>query len=601
MKGPLVSVIIPTHNRAHLLPRAISSVLGQSYHHLECIVVDDGSTDETARVVKELTDHRLVYLCHETNRHASAARNTGMAHSNGEVIAFLDDDDEWLANKLEKQVVFLSGLPENVGMVYCWMDYFDQHGNLIREHHPRLRGYVFPHVLDAQRLGGCPTLLVRREVVVDVRGFDESLPRGNDGDFIRRVCRKYLVDFVPEVLVHVHVGHRGRISGSSPQDLYNAIIGGETKLQKFGRELKKLPEAHTNILLKLAVTYQGLGNNRRALFYIWRAARVGACEIRVCRTGINLAVRAMRNRLKNIIGRGLYKSLSVSALESIKRIRRESSYLLGVKLPVWRRHFHENWAALSRVGRQSDADRPHVVYITGMPRTGTSLAKNYMGAHEGLEVMRFQPHGFVHAWQFSRRTENIVVDKATHYIHSVWKIYRAYGNSVAFYCLVRDPRDELASLLETDKHREVYRDQRFWKQWARTYERYLEFAASQGSPSLCYLIRYEDFVRWPIAAKIHFLNWLGLVPDTETITPDYGIIHEDDIQDWKLKDRRTITANSVGRWKKAFGESHQALFEQWKRIDRVASLMERFGYGEEGCTGQSASMCGLTIFHDKAL
>jgi hypothetical protein len=129
----------------------------------------------------------------------------------------------------------------------------------------------------------------------------------------------------------------------------------------------------------------------------------------------------------------------------------------------------------------------------------------------------------------------------------------------------------------------------------------LEFAASQGSPSLCYLIRYEDFVRWPVAAKTHFLKWLDLVPDTETITPDYGIIHEDDTQDWKLKDRRTITANSVGRWKKALGESHQALFEQWKRIDRVASLMERFGYGEEGCTGQSANMCGLTIFHDEAL
>lgn len=597
---PTVSVILPTQNRAEMLKRAVKSVLAQTYQDLELMIVDDGSTDDTDEVIASFQDPRIRVVRHQKARGASAARNTGVAHSYGELIAFLDDDDEWLANKLDKQVSLLSGLPENVGMVYCWMDYFDQHGNLIREHHPRLRGCVFSHVLDAQRLGGCPTLLVRREVVVDVGGFDESLPRGNDGDFIRRVCRKYLVDLVPEVLVHVHMGHSGRISGSSAQDLHNAITGGKTKLRKFGWELKTLPEAHTNILLKLAVTYQAVGKNRQALSCIWRAASIRACNIRVCRTGINLVVRTTKNRLRKI-GRGLYDSLPVSALEPIKRIRHKSSYLLGVKLPVLRRHLHENWAALIRVGRQSDADRPHVVYITGMPRTGTSLAKNYMGAHEGLEVMRFQPHGFVHAWQFSRRTENIVVDKATHYIHSVWKIYRAYGNSVAFYCLIRDPRDELASLLETDKHREVYRDQRFWKQWARTYERYLEFAAFQGSPSLCYLIRYEDFVRWPIAAKIHFLKWLGLVPDTETITPDYGIIHEDDTQDWKLKDRRTITANSVGRWKKALGESHQALFEQWKRIDRVASLMERFGYGEEGCTGQSASMCGLTIFHAEAL
>jgi len=590
-----VSVIVPTHNRADLLPRAISSVLGQSYHHLECIVVDDGSTDGTEQVVKQFTDDRLVYLRHETNRHASAARNTGMAYSNGELIAFLDDDDEWLANKLEKQVSLLLGLPEKVGMVYCWMDYFDQHGNLIREHHPKLRGYVFPYVLDAQRLGGCPTLLVRREVVEEVRGFDEALPRGNDGDFIRRVCRKYLVDVVPEVLVRVCVGHKGRISGSSSRDLYNAIRGGEAKLRKFEWELNKLPEVHTNILLRLGVTYQALGKNRQALSCIWRAASIRACNIRVCRTGIYLVARAIRYRLREI-GSWLYDSLPVSVQEPIKRICHEHSYLLGVRLPVLRRHLHENWAALSRVGRRSGTKRPRVVYITGMPRTGTSLAKNYMGAHRGLEVMRFQRYGFVHAWQFSRRTENIVVDKATHYIHSVWKIYRAYGRSVAFYCLVRDPRDELASLLETDKHREVYRDQRFWKQWARTYERYLEFAAFQGKPSLCYLIRYEDFVRRPIAAKIHFLKWLDVVPDTETMTPDYGIIHEDDTQDWKLRDGRKITTDSVGRWKRPPWQHQRALFEQWKRVDRVASVMESFGYGEQGCTGWFQSISGLTVF-----
>ena len=596
---PTVSVILPTQNRAEMLKRAVKSVLAQTYQDLELMIVDDGSTDDTDEVIASFQDPRIRVVRHQKARGASAARNTGVAHSYGELIAFLDDDDEWLPTKLEKQEPVLMQAPKTVGLVYCWMDYF-KGDKLIGEHHPELRGHVFSQVLDRQRLGGCPTLLVRREVVDDVGGFDESLPRGNDGDFIRRVCRHYEVDYVPEVLVKVHMGHSGRISGSSAQDLHNAITGGKTKLRKFGWELKTLPEAHTNILLKLAVTYQALGNNRRALFYIWRAAKVGACKIRVCRTGFNLAVRAMRNRLRKI-GRGVYHSLPVSALGPIQRICYEYSYLRGVKLPVVRRHLHENWAVLSRVGGRSETNGPRVVYITGMPRTGTSLAKNYMGAHRGLEVMRFQRYGFVHAWQFSKGTENIVVDKATHYIHSVRKIYRTYGTSVAFYCLVRDPRDELASLFETDKHREVYRDQRFWKQWARTYERYLEFAAVQGRPSLCYLIRYEDFVRWPIAAKSHFLKWLGLNPDTETITRDYGIIHEDDTQDWKLKDRRKITADSVGRWKKVLWQSHQALFEQWKRIDRVASLMERFGYGEEGCYDQSANMRGLTIFKKEVL
>lgn len=589
-----VSVIIPTRNRSALLKRALISVLTQTLEDLECLVVDDASKDGTREVVAGFEDKRLLYLHHDTSRHASASRNTGIASAKGNFIAFLDDDDEWLPEKLEKQVSLLSKLSPRVGLVYCWMDYV-AHGKTVRKYRPLLKGDIFKETLDKQPIGNSSTLLVRRNVIHHVGMFDETLPRGNDGDFIRRVCRRYLVDFVPEVLVHVHVGHGGRISGKSPQDLANAITGGETKLRKFGCELKALPEAHTNILLKLAVTNHALGNNRRALFYVWKAAKVGACEIRVCRTGINLLVKTMKNGLRNI-RQGLYNSLPVCALESIKTIRRQSSYLLGVKIPVWRRHLHENWAALSRVGRRSGASRPRVVYITGMPRTGTSLAKNYMGAHEGLEVMRFQPNGFVHAWQCSKRMENIVVDKATHYIQSVWKIYRAYGRSVGFYCLVRDPRDELASLLETEKHREVFRDQRFWKQWAKTYERYLEFATFQGRPSLCYLIRYEDLVRWPIAAKIHFLEWLGIVPDTETITHHYGIIHEDDTQDWKLGDRRKITTDSVGRWKTLPWQNQRALFEQWKRVDRVASLMEGFGYGEKGCTGWAQSKSGLTVF-----
>ena len=125
-KPPLVSVIVPTRNRANLVARAIQSVLDQTYRHIECIIVDDGSSDETRQVVEEFTDERLVYLRHETQRHASAARNTGIAYSRGELIAFLDDDDEWMSRKLEKQVELLLSLHEKVGMVYCWMDYFDQ-------------------------------------------------------------------------------------------------------------------------------------------------------------------------------------------------------------------------------------------------------------------------------------------------------------------------------------------------------------------------------------------------------------------------------------------------------------------------------------------
>lgn len=118
---PLVSVIIPTHNREDLLGRAIRSVLAQSYRELELIVVDDASTDGTREVVAAFDDPRLHYLRREQGGSAAAARNAGLAIAKGELIAFQDDDDIWLLEKLEKQVPHLLAQGEEVGLSVCSM------------------------------------------------------------------------------------------------------------------------------------------------------------------------------------------------------------------------------------------------------------------------------------------------------------------------------------------------------------------------------------------------------------------------------------------------------------------------------------------------
>ena len=231
---PLVSVVIPTRNRASLLSRAIASVQRQTYRDLEIIVVDDASDNEISELVASFDDPRIRSFRHELNRGASAARNTGIEHALGEYIAFLDDDDEWLPTKLAKQVRLIQEAPPEVGLVYCWMDHFDPQGRLVYKTHPTLRGYVFGQVLDRPRLGGCPTLLVRRRVFDSVGGFDEDLPRGNDGDFLRRTCLKYSVDLVPEVLVRVNVSQqRERITRFDEQGIRNAIKGQSVKLARF--------------------------------------------------------------------------------------------------------------------------------------------------------------------------------------------------------------------------------------------------------------------------------------------------------------------------------------------------------------------------------
>jgi glycosyltransferase involved in cell wall biosynthesis len=265
-------VIIPTNNRSLLLKRAIQSVLDQTYYELECIVVDDASKDKTREMIGSFEDDRLRYFRHERNKGASAARNTGIRHSKGELISFLDDDDEWISTKLEKQVPLLQGLPERFGMVYCWMDYYDANNKLIHKHHPTLKGYVFPRVLDAQRIGGCPTLVVKRSVIDEVGGFDESLPRGNDGDFIRRVCRKFKVEFIPEVLVRVNVGHGNqRISSNNKESIKNAIKGEKIKFSKFHKELNALPEQKSNIYTHIGNHYAALRHFKSAFRYYLKA------------------------------------------------------------------------------------------------------------------------------------------------------------------------------------------------------------------------------------------------------------------------------------------------------------------------------------------
>jgi glycosyltransferase involved in cell wall biosynthesis len=263
---PAVSVVLTTFNRVELLPRAIASVLTQTFTNFELIIVDDCSQDQTAAVVEGYEDKRINYLKHEENKGLSAARNTGVCHANSDYIAFLDDDDEWLPMKLEKQVQLIHGLPESVGMVYCWMDYYDGE-KVVAERHPELRGDIFDQVLASHPLGNGSTWLVRKSAIQTTGGFDEGLPRGVDGDFVRRMCLYYEVSYVPEVLVKYHVGHEKRITASSKNRWENGIRAQLTKLKKFSDELAELPKVKANIYLKLAYFYCMKGVPKEGIRY----------------------------------------------------------------------------------------------------------------------------------------------------------------------------------------------------------------------------------------------------------------------------------------------------------------------------------------------
>jgi glycosyltransferase involved in cell wall biosynthesis len=206
---PLVSVIIPAHNREALIDRAVDSALRQTIADLEVLVVDDASSDGTvARLEARPADRRLRLLRHAVNRGAAAARNTGIAAAQGEFVAFLDSDDEWLPEKLERQLACLATAPEDV-LLCCsgyWM--MRERSREVTARIPQKRGSWRDTLLDGCTLSPGSTALIRRRAF-EIHGLlDESLRRLEDWDWLLRYAARHDLVLVPEPLARVFIAER---------------------------------------------------------------------------------------------------------------------------------------------------------------------------------------------------------------------------------------------------------------------------------------------------------------------------------------------------------------------------------------------------------
>jgi len=233
--APAVSVIIPTYNRAHLVGRAIRSVLNQTYQDFEIIVVDDGSTDNTEEVVKSFNDPRIRYIRHEKNRGGSAARNTGIRAARGEYIAFLDSDDEWLPTKLEKQIELLETAPA-IGAVYSGYVVI-QEGRPLELYRPKRAGNLYPDLLIYNFTGPCSTYVIRRECLKAVGYFDVNLPSHQDYDLWIRISKRYSIGYVPDILVRWH-RHFGESIGGN---VVSQLEGLQRLIEKYKEETASQP------------------------------------------------------------------------------------------------------------------------------------------------------------------------------------------------------------------------------------------------------------------------------------------------------------------------------------------------------------------------
>lgn len=243
-QNPLVSAVIPTHNRSKILPEAIESVWQQTYRPIELIVVDDGSEDDTYDVVGDFSEEisrdsgfTVCYVVQE-NQGANAARNRGIDEARGELIAFLDSDDKWLPEKLVKQVAIFVSDPE-VGDVYCGLSHFDlSTGEKLPNDQ---QSYPFGHLLRQMLIHDVTTPtschVVRKACFQEVGSFDESLPARQDWDMWIRIASKYKIGCVPEVLVEQreHAGARVR---SNP---WNEIQAARIIFEKYAALRRQFP------------------------------------------------------------------------------------------------------------------------------------------------------------------------------------------------------------------------------------------------------------------------------------------------------------------------------------------------------------------------
>jgi glycosyltransferase involved in cell wall biosynthesis len=226
MTEPRVSVVIPAYERADVVGRAIDSALAQTVTDIEVVVVDDGSTDDTAAAVDGYEDERVRLLVHETNRGVSAARNTGVDAATGEYVAFLDSDDEWLPRKLDRQLSTLAARGDGWVGAYCDVRTAGLSvagrlaalvsDRLFRSTAAREGGRELAESLLSMQVFMSPgsTLLVERAVLDRTDGFDEGLSIYEDWDLVLRVLALGQIAYVDDPLVVTH------FTGDAPAEAY---------------------------------------------------------------------------------------------------------------------------------------------------------------------------------------------------------------------------------------------------------------------------------------------------------------------------------------------------------------------------------------------
>ena len=239
MRYPLISILLPTYNRAYVLGRTINNIIDQTWKNWELIVVDDNSTDDTEKLVAGFKDKRIRYIKHKTNKGEAAARNTGGKIATGVFIANQDSDDLWEPTKLEEEISLLSNAPADVGGVYSQTKRTFMDGRVVLvpdESAPQKEGNLHEIFLRGDFYITSQAITVRKQYIENIGWFDENLRLLNDAEFCIRFSQKYKLLYNPRLRVISDV-----VPGSQSQNPELRLRSREYIFNKHRKEFTKYP------------------------------------------------------------------------------------------------------------------------------------------------------------------------------------------------------------------------------------------------------------------------------------------------------------------------------------------------------------------------
>lgn len=253
---PKVSIIMPTYNRHELIKKSINSILKQSYKDWELIIIDDCPEYPAKRIVKRYDDERIKYIEPKENRGGAAARNAGIRISQGSIIGFIDDDDEWLPDKLTLQMEVFEHTSNDVGFCYS-AAFVVKDDKVARTVVPEGISDYFERALT--RFAGFLgiTVLIKNYVFDDVGLWDESLPSHQEIELIIRITKKYKGLSMNIPLTRSTIGEEREQIAS---DLSKRVKGRELLLKKYWLDFKARPKLLAKHYFQIALWYRDMGS-----------------------------------------------------------------------------------------------------------------------------------------------------------------------------------------------------------------------------------------------------------------------------------------------------------------------------------------------------